>query len=270
MELPPVLQLITSEIPPNKLHVDDIRRLLKDKGFLKEISAQAKFSVKRKVSSGAESSITDDSLNISPTAALNPLSNTGKCNAHNCRVIQAESFARSIGLYCDHAVLTDYITPLFLAPNFSSIDPRIVIGNVQALTVLMPMVRAGIIRFSDPLEQMCLKCCRTITGDLSEKLWHLILKDGKAECFAADGGKFSYVVSSSLFDTDGQSSKMIYELKTEEAKAVPAIFRKVRITNLPKEAFNLLKEKITQPLQKDLRHEKPFQNHFLIFLVLHL
>jgi hypothetical protein len=252
MELPPVLELITSEIPPNKLNIDDIRRLLKDKGFLREISVQARFSVQGKFSSGAESSITDAGLNICPTAALNPLSHAGKCNAHNCRVIQAESFARSIGLYCDHAVLTDYITPLFLAPNLSRIDPAIVVGNVRALTVLMPMVRAGIIRFSDPLDNMCLNCCRRITVDLSENLWHLILKDGKAECFAADGGKLKYVVSSSLFDTDGQSSKMVYELKVEEAKKVPAISRKIKLTNLPKETISLLKKKMTHDLLIDI------------------
>ena len=252
MKLPPVLELITSELLPNKLNIDDIRRLLKDKGFLKEISVQAGFSVQGKSSSGAESSRTDTGLNICPTATLNPLSHAGKCNAHNCRVIQAESFARSIGLYCDHAVLTDYITPLFLAQNLSRIDPAIVVGNVRALTVLMPMVGAGIIRFSAPLDKVCLHCSRKLTGDLSENLWHLILKDGKVESIAADGDKVRYVVSSSLFDTDGQSSKMVYKLKIEEAQKVPAISHKTKLTNLPTKTISLLKKKMIHDLLIDI------------------
>lgn len=253
MELPPVLQLISSEIPPNTLLPANIERLLKDKGFLKEISAQAQFSVKKKVSSGTESSVTDDGLKIYPTAALNPLSGIGKCNGHNCRVIQAESFARSIGLYCDHAVLTDFITQLFLAQDISKIDARQVFADVQAFTVLLPMVRAGIIRFSDPIEAMCPECCKEITGDLSEKLWELILKDGKAEFTASDGGKLSLHVSSTLFDADGKSFDTEYELNTEEAKSVSILFRKVKIKNLPKKAFNLVKERTTNDLLMGIR-----------------
>jgi hypothetical protein len=259
MELPPVLQLISSEIPPNKLLPANIERLLKDKGFLKEISAQARFSVKQKVSCGTESSVADDGLKIYPTAALNPLSGIGKCNSHNCRVIQAESFARSIGLYCDHAVLTDFITQLFLAQDISKIDARQVFADVQAFTVLMPMVRAGIIRFSDPIEPMCPKCCKEITGDLSEKLWELILKDGTAEFVSTDGGKLSCLVSSRLYDVDGRPFSLEFILNTEEAKAVPIkievpfISRKVKIKNLPKKTFNLVKERATNDLLTGIR-----------------
>jgi hypothetical protein len=252
MKLPPVLELITSEIPPNKLNIDNIRRLLKDKGFLREISVQARFSVQGKFSSGVETSITDTGLNICPTAALNPLSHAGKCHAHNCRVVQAESFARSIGLYCDHAVLTDYITPLFLAQNLSKIDPAVVVGNVQALTVLMPMIRAGIIRISDPPDNLCLDCSRRIMGDLSENLWDLILKDGIGECFTDDGGNLTYVLSSSLFDADGRSGKMLYKLKIEEAQQAPPISRKIKLANLPKETISLLKKSVTHDLLIDI------------------
>lgn len=247
MELPPVLQMITTEIPPNKLLRGNVVRLLKDKGFLKEISAQANFSVKRKVAHGRKSSAKDDTLKIYPTPALNPLSSFGKCIEHNCRVIQAESFARSIGLYCDHAEVTDFITPSFLTPDASKMDAGQLFSDMQCLTVLMPMIRAGIIRFSDPIEDMCAQCCKEVSGDLSEKLWQFVLKDGQAE-FEAYEGKLSCNVSSSFFDTDGVSLFTDYYLDAEEAKAVPFLFRKVKIKNLPENALKLVKKRTTNDL----------------------
>ncbi len=139
MELPPVLQLLTSEIPPNKLQPGHIRRVLKDKGFLKEASAQAGFSMKEYESGATEISPTDESFRIYPSASLNPLIGIGKCNSHNCREEQAKSFARSIGLYCDQAVLADYISPIFLSSDLSRDDPARVLSGLRALHILAPM-----------------------------------------------------------------------------------------------------------------------------------
>lgn len=259
MELPPVLQLITSEIPPKKLHIDNIRRLLKDKGFLRDVSTQAQFSVKQKVSRRAENTVTDDGLNIYPTVALNPLSSIGKCNAHNCRVIQAESFASSIGLYCDHAVLTDYITPYFLTPDISSLDPQEIFANLQALTILMPMVRAGIIRFSDPLGGMCSMCCKERTGDLPGKLWQLLLKDGTAQFLSTKVGELRCYLSSRLYELDGRPGGFELTLDTEEAKIVnitkesPFVTPEVTIKSLSKKIFNLLKGRATNSFLMQIR-----------------
>jgi hypothetical protein len=251
MELPPVLQLLTSEIPPNKLQPGHIRRVLKDKGFLKEASAQAGFSMKEYESGATEISPTDESFRIYPSASLNPLIGIGKCNSHNCREEQAKSFARSIGLYCDQAVLADYISPIFLSSDLSRDDPARVLSGLRALHILAPMVRAGVIRFSKPVKNVCKECSLEIKKDLSEKLWKIILKDGEVEFHSLDKDKLGCYLSSSLHTVDGTSIGTTYTFPAEVAKIIPSQQGWIKLKNLPKDTFSHLKEETISKLARE-------------------
>jgi hypothetical protein len=66
VELPPVLRLLRSEIPENTLQPDNIRRLIRDSGFVKEVQTQAEFAIKHTVYSGDQKAQGEELLNIYP------------------------------------------------------------------------------------------------------------------------------------------------------------------------------------------------------------
>ena len=249
MELPPVLKMLTVEMLSGKHLRDRVRKLLNDRGFLKEISTQAEYSMNGNGSLMDQEGLRSDGLNIYPTAALNPLARFGKCNQHDCRITHAESFARSIGLYCDNATLTDFVTEQFVGAEVGKINPRDISADLQAITVLMPMIKAGIIRFSSPIaSSFCGTCAKKATGDISEKIWKLVLKDGTAEFLPDDGGRYSVMISSKLFMVDGGPLTSEFEIDAKERGAVPQLFRAFKIKTLPPKTLKLVKKKTTDKL----------------------
>jgi hypothetical protein len=95
---------------------------------------------------------------VHPHGALDLLSEHG-CTDLNCRIAAAERLARSLGLIADRVWLTDHLSTevmtLGRATN-ESLDR--LMHHAIALAPLLPLIKAGVVRFRSPWIATCSSC----------------------------------------------------------------------------------------------------------------
>src|SRR2546421_576433 len=112
--LTPVIQLIISE---GLLDVPGPEALAKrlTRGLLKDIHDQSLFTLGSWPYEDRQDSIAPSvTFRATLGPALDPFSSAGKCMEFGCRMATARSFARSVALYVDEAIVTDPITSILM------------------------------------------------------------------------------------------------------------------------------------------------------------
>lgn len=103
---------------------------------------------------------------VHPHGALNLMSGDG-CVALECRIAAAERLARSLGLFADRIWITDHVSTEIMgigrATN-NSIDR--LIHHAVALAPLLPLMKAGIVRFRSPWLPTCASCSEEFESEV--------------------------------------------------------------------------------------------------------
>jgi len=90
--------------------------------------------------------------------ALDLMSGDG-CVALDCRVAAAERLARSLGLIADRIWLTDHLSTEVMSIGSATNDAiDRLIHHAVALAPLLPLIKAGIVRFRSPWIATCASC----------------------------------------------------------------------------------------------------------------
>lgn len=151
--VPPALLLMLQEFSADGAWADIRKRI---RGSLREMKDQSFAFEAQNVVRADE--VDPNRFEVHPHGALDLLSGAG-CIALDCRVAAAERLARSIGLIADRVWLTDYLSTEVMdigrATN-EAIDR--LMHHAVALAPLLPLMKAGIIRFRSPLIATCEAC----------------------------------------------------------------------------------------------------------------
>jgi hypothetical protein len=103
---------------------------------------------------------------VHPHGALDLMAGDG-CIALDCRIAAAERLARSLGLFADRIWLTDHVSTEVVdigrATN-DSIDR--IIHHAVALAPLLPLIKAGIVRFRSPWIATCSNCSKEFDNEV--------------------------------------------------------------------------------------------------------
>lgn len=95
---------------------------------------------------------------IHPHGALDLLSGDG-CMDLNCRISAAERLARSLGLIADRVWLTDHLSTEVISLGRATNDAiDRLMHHAVALAPLLPLMKAGIVRFRSPWIAACEAC----------------------------------------------------------------------------------------------------------------
>ena len=206
IELPPVIELLLSEIEPcdsPESFVDAIRR--RD-GLGQEIrrlasDSDAHWNYER-------AAATDGALAICPAADLNPFG-PGGCGHPKCKTDSATRFARTVGLYAERIIIPDPVTALVYPGDPEFPDPdEIAAGRLEALRAVEPLLRAGIIKFGRPTERsyceehwnvfkdFCSDAAKIIARDIADNVLFAMEKSGPGPRdwllrLSVDGGESS-------------------------------------------------------------------------------
>lgn len=112
---------------------------------------------------------------VHPHGALDLMAGDGCLNL-DCRVAAAERVARSLGLFADRIWLTDHVSTEVMgigrATNHS-IDR--LIHHAVALAPLLPLMKAGIVRFRSPWISTCASCSQAFDAEV-ERATQAILR----------------------------------------------------------------------------------------------
>jgi hypothetical protein len=124
--------------------------------------------------------------------AMDLLAGAG-CFELACRASVADRVARSVGLIADRVWLTDLLSGRFLdfgRPTNAKLDD--VIADAVVLSRLLPLIRAGIVRFRSPWIETCSSCAADFDNNVETTA------DELASIFAAEfriekrpGGRYS-------------------------------------------------------------------------------
>jgi hypothetical protein len=141
-ELPPVMSVLLAEKIPEK--VDDVSRWYRR--IAPELRRQAEWTVAN-FNYGPSVSESADLLAV-PSHGLDPFDTASLCMGLSCRVKTARQFARTIGLYAHHSILSDHLTRRFSQTTLTNHDDgESLLGEILTLHELRPMIEAGVISF---------------------------------------------------------------------------------------------------------------------------
>jgi hypothetical protein len=157
--LTPVMQLMVSEglldLPtPSALAKRLSRR------FMREIFDQTGHTIQSYPYENHVRASPSDAFRVTLGPTLDPFSEAAKCEEFACRVSTAERFARSIPLYVDQAIVPDPITAVLFQEEPPSIQrlAQELHPRLGVLRTVMPLVDAGIVRFSASAHAVCAHC----------------------------------------------------------------------------------------------------------------
>ena len=128
------------------------------KRLLPELKQQAEWTLGNVSRVYPERRITKANLCINPAAGLDPFSMFGKCFAPDCRMLNADQIARTVGLYADVALIGDSFTDLiFFTQRWERMHTFRLMGDILVLTRLLPLFHDGIFRFVSNFGGFCKK-----------------------------------------------------------------------------------------------------------------
>lgn len=151
--VPPALLLMLQEFSPGR-DWHDVRKRIR--ASLRDMKDQSLAFESQNVARTEPASPLR--FEVHPHGALDLLSGSG-CVDLSCRIVAAERLARSLGLIADRVWLTDHLSTevmtLGRATN-ESLDR--LMHHAMALAPLLPLMKAGIIRFRSPWIATCAAC----------------------------------------------------------------------------------------------------------------
>lgn len=101
---------------------------------------------------------------VHPHGALDLLSEHG-CSALDCRVGAAQRLARSLGLIADRVWLTDHLSTEVMTLGRATNDAiDRLMRHAIALAPLLPLMKAGVVRFRSPWIATCASCSDEFEG----------------------------------------------------------------------------------------------------------
>lgn len=257
MELPPVIGLMTSECPQAQLSFETVRRKLSDQGFVKDVRNQAEYSLAKYPYVDARGDSSEADFAIFPTGGLSPLSPFGQCQNPRCRLENAVSFARSVGLYADYAVVSDLFTSHFLKlDSVTEHNLMRIYADLVALHALMPMLREGVVRFARPAIRFCevhLREAEEVTSKVAEHMWLLLQRDAKVKMDVRRGGKNFITVESSFFGSNEEPLSVLFEVSSDVAKALQRRHKLQKGGGLPRASLAELKPLVYDTVKAETR-----------------
>ena len=147
--LPPSLRLLLKEVTP-ATSVVGLRARLRS-GLLRELQDQSMWALDHWGYADSHTPSRGLAL-IAPGDALNPLVGSFKCSEPLCRNQSTIAFGRYVALYTDGAILPDYLTNA-LSKGEERGTLAAIRANLPQLVHLLPLVRAGLLRFARPIHE---------------------------------------------------------------------------------------------------------------------
>jgi hypothetical protein len=103
---------------------------------------------------------------VHPHGALNLMSGDG-CVALDCRIAAAERLARSLGLFADRIWITDHVSTEVMGIGRATNDSLDrLIHHAVGLAPLLPLMKAGIVRFRSPWLPTCASCSEEFESEV--------------------------------------------------------------------------------------------------------
>lgn len=186
-DVPPTLPLLMNELP-SCTSLKQMRRRVRE--MLPELRDQSEnfqvHQIRRRIDP-KERLVFDVHLH----GAMDLLSGRG-CSSLDCRLTVADRLARSVGLIADRVWLTDLLTEKFVDFGRST-NARIdeVLADVLVLSRILPLIKAGIVKFRSPWAATCDHCLRSFEGridDATKELVNIFRKE-----FRVDKGEDGFV-----------------------------------------------------------------------------
>ncbi len=198
-DLPPVIQLILRELPfkakPGEAPDKPLKRLLP------ELRRQAEWTMENWKSVYGEEEY-GRGLVINPSAGLDPFSQFGKCPDIDCRILNAQNIARTLGLYADVALIGDPFTDhVLLSERWTRTDSIRFMHNLVVFGELRPLFEMGIIRLVSNFGAFCEKHKREF----------------EAKVRAAASAVLSDAIATTRFEVQGDVLKIF----TDQSLGVP-------------------------------------------------
>ena len=192
-EPPPVLRILSDELPEASL--DDreaLRRVLTDRGLLRDLREQANHSSSVTEYPAAMGKSTGNGFAFFASSTLNPFSAEGKCRDSECRRVNARSIAALAALYTDFLAVPDEFAQMFRQSSGSPSqgDREDLATALKFYYELRPLLEAGVIRFTNPPGWTCPHCAakaHPAITELVDLFWDFFLKEGAAEVHAGPG-----------------------------------------------------------------------------------
>ena len=152
--VPPALIMLASELPKCAT-----LKAMRDriKGMLRDLRDQSEVFEIENVNRSVDSKSVGR-FEVHLHGPMDLLSGAG-CSEPACRFAAADRVARSVGLIADRVWLTDLLTEKFVdfgRPTNAKLDDVLV--DVLVLARLMPLVRAGVVKFRSPWATTCQSC----------------------------------------------------------------------------------------------------------------
>lgn len=252
-ELPPPIQLLVNECNPATVKRETLSRKLSDEVFVRELRDQADPALRVYDYDGSKPAPADADLVIHGAGGLSPFSPYGKCSSVGCRELNALSFAQSIGLYSDYAVITDFVTPTlyYLNPK----DPtqiRRLLGDLTALNVLQPLIREGIVRFATPHRKLCDvhgKAATTLAQRVAAEVWRGVTPHMEADFIEGKGSESLMVVGSDLFG--GEVYWLPIYMSSHEALALKKRLGWRKRARLPQDKVRFVRPYVVPMLERE-------------------
>jgi len=162
---PPVLQLLVSEKLHETKSAQDLESKLKrDRGLLKDLRAQARYSARNWKYVDRAPSIAGD-FSVIPAPSLDPFAlSPFNCPSPACRARTGRMLARSIGLYADRIVVPDGITAILHGDPPLRMLAQALFADLTAFREIRPLLESGVVRFGLPPHGFCEKCDAVMNG----------------------------------------------------------------------------------------------------------
>jgi len=248
LELPPTIELLLTEEMHLVSSADALRKHLA-KGFLKDLRQQAEFTVESWSYADVKRKEPTGEFVVVPSGLMNPLTPAQKCDMRACRLESARSFARTVGLYADYAIIPDIFSALVLHEHTQEIA-EMLFTELSALRELLPLVYGGVMRFGRPKLSLCddcfqkrndkVLCLAKSVVDWGAKNFRLSLIDGSDRHFLK--------IENSLFRSPHGSNISIVALAKHEADRLASMYRRQKGGVLSQRAREALLPQITELL----------------------
>src|SRR6266540_3719423 len=165
--LPPTVEFLLREELHAVSSAKELHKRLK-KGLLKELRAQAEFTLQKWAYPASVREEPTGDLAIVPSGSMNPVSAQQKCASEGCRIQSARDFARSIGLFADLVVVPDEFSALLLHKHRDGDRELNLFNALSVLAELLPFLREGILRFHRPGMFLCTRCHKETVDQVKE------------------------------------------------------------------------------------------------------
>lgn len=205
MEIPPVLRLLAEALPLGVLRDPQrLKRVLSDRALLRDLSAQAEYSLGSYPYPGSARIPGDPLCAFFAPTALNPFSTEAKCNDYQCRRTNMQSVATLASLFTDFIAVPDEFALFFDKRDRLSASDRVELAlAMEAYYELEPLLRTGVIRFSTAPKLMCPHCAVDAHPELErivDMFWEFFLEEGTARVVAFPGESPEVEIRTALHD----------------------------------------------------------------------